>query len=880
MRRSWYTLPLDSQLSNTTLTPPPASAAQSGISFAVYQFVMQVPLRSCLAAATAAILLCASAISLSAQTTTAQRWNEQLLEAIRNDFARPTVHARNLLHTTIALYDAYAIYDAALQPVMLGQTYQGVTTPRPQFARPADIEAARRTAMSYAAYRILRRRFAQSPGRSGTNARIDSVMQAMGYNTRFTSIDYAGGDPAALGNWIALQVINFGLTDGANESVDYAFKDSVYLPVNPPLTVNELGNPNVVDIDRWQPLALKTFIDQSGNLIPGAQQTFIGPQWGDVKPFALDARDRSVKTRAGRTWNVYHDPGPPPMMANPATRAFFQRNNEMVVRWSALLDPQDTTTVDLSPAAQGEYLRTLPTRANYFDYYREFEGGEEIGGLSLNPVTGQPYAPNRVLRADYYRVLAEFWADGPDSETPPGHWFTILNHVLEQPELVYRWRGQGPVLPREQYVLQTYLCLGGAVHDAAISAWSAKGFYDAGRPVSVIRYMAEKGQRSDPSLPRYHEEGLALIAGQSELVKLGDPLAGDRNQFVNEVKVRAWRAHDAIGDPLLDAAGVDWVLAKAWWPYQLRTFVSPPFAGYVSGHSTFSRAAAEVMSYVTGSDYFPGGLGTFNAPAGTFLKFESGPTKTFDLTWATYRGAADEVSLSRIYGGIHAPYDDIPGRAIGIEVGLDALAKAQTYFDAKAPTLVTATASGQIIGLGVGLDSTVAVELVFSEAIDTTTLLVKLPAQVDPMALALRGTRWLDDRTAQLRFAARIPQYAYDGVRLTLSAKDLYGNALPATTTVPLFDYRPGVLGVRDGASELTVILYPNPSAGEFQLRTEGFAERYDVSIFDVSGRLVRAQRGSTDGQRFDVSLLAPGIYTVQLSDESGGAVRRRLVRQ
>jgi len=30
---------------------------------------------------------------------------------------------------------------------------------------------------------------------------------------------------------------------------------------------------------------------------------------------------------------------------------------------------------------------------------------------------------------DYGRILAEFWADGPDSETPPGHWFTILNYV-------------------------------------------------------------------------------------------------------------------------------------------------------------------------------------------------------------------------------------------------------------------------------------------------------------------------------------------------------------------------------------------------------------------------------------------------------------------
>ena len=40
----------------------------------------------------------------------AREWNEQLLFAIRNDFARPTVHARNLFHTSIAMYDAWAVF--------------------------------------------------------------------------------------------------------------------------------------------------------------------------------------------------------------------------------------------------------------------------------------------------------------------------------------------------------------------------------------------------------------------------------------------------------------------------------------------------------------------------------------------------------------------------------------------------------------------------------------------------------------------------------------------------------------------------------------------------------------------------------------------------
>ena len=51
-----------------------------------------------------------------------------------------------------------------------------------------------------------------------------------------------------------------------------------------------------------------------------------------------------------------------------------------------------------------------------------------------------------VKRSDYARVLAEFWADGPDSETPPGHWFTILNYVSDHPETVKKFGGQGNVI--------------------------------------------------------------------------------------------------------------------------------------------------------------------------------------------------------------------------------------------------------------------------------------------------------------------------------------------------------------------------------------------------------------------------------------------------
>ena len=103
--------------------------------------------------------------------------------------------------------------------------------------------------------------------------------------------------------------------------------------------------------------------------------------------------------------------------------------------------------------------------------------------------------------------------------------------------------------------------------------------------------------------------------------------------------------------------------------YQRPSFVTPPFAGYISGHSTFSRAAAEVMSALTGSEYFPGGMSQFKIKANDFLVFEEGPSVDMSLQWATYQDASDQTSLSRIWGGIHPPADDLPGRAIGEQIG-------------------------------------------------------------------------------------------------------------------------------------------------------------------------------------------------------------------
>ena len=45
------------------------------------------------------------------QRSVAREWNEKVLQAIRGDFARPTVHARNLFHVSAAMWDAWSVFE-------------------------------------------------------------------------------------------------------------------------------------------------------------------------------------------------------------------------------------------------------------------------------------------------------------------------------------------------------------------------------------------------------------------------------------------------------------------------------------------------------------------------------------------------------------------------------------------------------------------------------------------------------------------------------------------------------------------------------------------------------------------------------------------------
>jgi hypothetical protein len=682
-----------------------------------------------------------------------REWNEVLLQSIRNDFARPTVHARNLFHTSVVMYDLWAIYDGNAEPYFLGKQVGNYFCPFDGVPSPGEVEAAQHEAISYAMYRLIRYRFINAPGVPEIFFITDQKMAEFGYNTAITSTNYLDGTPAHLGNYIAERMIEYGLQDGANEANGFA--NTYYFPVNTPLDMGASGNPTMTNPDRWQQLVVEGAIDQAGNPV-NSILPFLSPEWGEVTPFALDESDLTIYQRDGFDWRVYVDPGSLPALQQGSglgLEDMWKWGHVMVAVWQSLHDPADGVMIDASPTSIGNNPALPTSFDDYPSFYDFFNGGDSSQGHAVNPATGQPYEPQMVHRADYVRVLAEFWADGPDSETPPGHWFTILHTVNDHPMLEKRWNGEGEILSDLEWDAKTHFVLGSAMHDAAVAAWSVKGYYDSARPVSAIRYMAERGQCQDDQLPNYHPDGFPLIPGYIELVMEGDPLAGPNNENLHEVKLHTWRGHDYVEDVEVDIAGVGWILAKDWWPYQRPTFVSPPFAGYVSGHSTYSRTAAEVMELMTGDAYFPGGMSNFYAQQNEFLKFEEGPTEDLFLQWATYRDASDQCSLSRIFGGIHPPADDIPGRFMGAHIGPKAYNKAVTYFASLTPRVVEVSPTINLINDS-NVGETITVNILFDRPMDTE-LAPNVDFPIDnPLtnSLSVLGGNWTSSTVYSLTF--------------------------------------------------------------------------------------------------------------------------------
>lgn len=120
-----------------------------------------------------------------------------------------------------------------------------------------------------------------------------------------------------------------------------------------------------------------------------------------------------------------------------------------------------------------------------------------------------------------------------------------------------------------------------------------------------------------------------------------------------------WRPIDAIRRAEEDGNAA--TTADAHW---LPLILTPPFPAYTSGHSSFSGAAATVLTALYGNDLRF--ATTSDNHSGLTQKPLPGiTTRQFGNFW----DAAEEASMSRIYGGIHYKFDSTAGLEAGKAIG-------------------------------------------------------------------------------------------------------------------------------------------------------------------------------------------------------------------
>jgi hypothetical protein len=497
------------------------------------------------------------------------KWDERLLESIRLIPQGPTVAARALgiLHT--ATYDAWAAYDSkAMDSLRL----LGNVAPRAAVVTLEDKEKA----ISYAAYQVLINLF---PSRT---ADFDGYMKrgktepyppgpGLGYGATFDTekSSYQTDTPAGIGNSAAKAVLDFRATDGSNYKL------------------NDNGTLNYPADDKV---------------------TYASPCTDPLNPICYDSANLN-------TWDTLRSPG----------------------LWQPVCV---STKVNLPPTPM-----PVPTDGNCpADYvvqtplHPQWKNVKPFGPLTPNkhypPQFTLPGPPTDGADIDLelrdtsnlsetQKAKADYWADGPKSEFPPGH-MAVFAQALS--------RMRKGTLTQEAWLdrdVKLFFVLGNAEMDSSISAWAAKYQFDSWRPISAIR-------------SRY------------------------KNQ-----KVNSW---------LGPGKGYGTVLGQNWLPYQEPTVVTPAFPEYVSGHSTFSAAGRTVLlQFYNNNDAFNGKV---VIPARK-SKIEPGiaPSKDITITWKTLSDASDDAGWSRRWGGIHFYSGDQQGRTLGRLIGYNDWNLAQKFFN-------------------------------------------------------------------------------------------------------------------------------------------------------------------------------------------------------
>ncbi len=238
------------------------------------------------------------------------------------------------------------------------------------------------------------------------------------------------------------------------------------------------------------------------------------------------------------------------------------------------------------------------------------------------------------------KATVEFMRDGPRSTGQSGHWLRFAQAVSR----------------RDHYDLdqdiKLFFTIGNVAFDAFISSWETKRFYDTSRPWTLIRY------------------------------------------YYGDKVIRGWAG---------PGKGVIDLKASEWHPYSPATFVTPPFPGYVSGHSTVSGACATALKLFTGSDTFnevekrrAGALTEGESTCTDMQQIDRRPPSIMasealscevSLPMPSFWSAAEMAGISRVMGGYHIQADNVEGLAMGRKVAESTWPIYRSYFEGAAPPI-------------------------------------------------------------------------------------------------------------------------------------------------------------------------------------------------
>jgi hypothetical protein len=456
----------------------------------------------------------------SARASIVSDWNAVALAEVRLSRALrngPPIVARALAIAHTCMYDAWAAYDdvAVATTDTLGSRRQSVD-------RRTDENKAK--AISFAAYRCLRNLYPDGslpPPLVQPSVRLGAMLGGLGYDLAEacdTDESCRIANPvtaAAVGNSAAQAVIDARRHDGSNQYGDLPPTPCpVFTPWPHPCAAGAYGQ---TSLSPARTGAYADYVEEGY-----APYVPLNPMMGYCNAL-VEVCERQEIVDPNHWQPLIFSNGQACLDAEVGTEETCPGIQSFIApHWERV------TPFALTSASQFDSVATIPPP----DYLRN--SGRYQDDVSDMIRFSRSLDTRR-------KLIVEYWADGPSSELPPGHWGLFAqfvsrrdNHTIDQDA-------------------RMFFAMHNASFDAGIVAWHIKRMYNGVRPITAIRF-AKRGQT-----------------------------------------IMAW---GGPGRPIEKIPG------EKWSPYNPGTNLTPSFPGYFSGHSVFSRSSATVLALFTGDDHF------------------------------------------------------------------------------------------------------------------------------------------------------------------------------------------------------------------------------------------------------------------------------------